>query len=123
MITIEKNRNAIHIVIKMLHHIIICEKKGSIDNMKDKRVNKIQNHFTVSIVGKKVKILNYKVKNSELILKTKIRGQSIPEDKDKVITICISENNQDIEYQCKWLRSWHTSKLDKHIFEIFNKCN
>lgn len=65
--------------------------------MKDKRIEKIKNHFDILMNGKKYKVLSCEIQkeNHRLSIKTKVFGQDFPRE-ERVVLIIPSENTTEV---------------------------
>ena len=90
--------------------------------MKDKRIQKFKDHFTILCNGKRVKILNYKLEaelDNKLILVviTKIPNRLLSE---KTIYFDIDDEKQPIHCFCKWFCEYIQPGLRKYYYYIQN---
>ena len=75
---------------------IVSMKEG--ERMKDKRINKVKQHFDMFFNNQKFKIISYKIDEADSILfiKTKIFGQDFPHNGRFTITIPSQNTMQDL---------------------------
>ena len=67
--------------------------------MKDKRINKVKQHFDIFFNGQKFKVLSCKINDADstLSIKTKIFGQDFPHNGHFTITIPSQNTVQDLD--------------------------
>ena len=75
---------------------IVSMKEG--ERMKDKRINKVKQHFDMFFNNQKFKIISYKIDEADSILfiKTKIFGQDFPHNGRFTIVIPSQNTMQDL---------------------------
>ena len=88
-------------------------------NMKDNRIEKIKQHYTIILNGKNYKILKHKIdsEKSLLIIRTKIFGQSFPQGNH--ISVSFPED-PDKTFVISWegKNSWKDEKVEHWEYRI-----
>lgn len=89
--------------------------------MKDKRQQKLARHFDILCNGKKVKILNFKLKETDgklvLELITKLSNILLSQ---KNIYFEIYNKNQSIQLYCTWISEFHQTNLKRYYYKVCN---
>ena len=79
--------------------------------MKDNRLEKIKQHYTISLNGRNYKVLKHKIdrEKSLLTIRTKIFGQDFPHGDN--ISVSTAENNAQITIVA-WKGMWKDEKVE-----------
>ena len=86
--------------------------------MKDKRINKLNQHYCVWINNKKFIVLNHSFLHApclRLRFATKIKGQNFPEG---VVPIILTHDSTSVVYIGKWLTQYGGSGIEYCVYEI-----
>ena len=90
--------------------------------MKDKRLNKIKQHYVIFINGEKFKIMNYIISDNphkQIRLITKVKGQHFPWNEEVKIEIVTDDRN--ITVYGVSAGAWHSPTAEEHIYRIIEK--
>jgi predicted GH43/DUF377 family glycosyl hydrolase len=88
-----------------------------INYMKDNRIEKIKQHYTITFNGKNYKVLKHKidVEKSLLTIKTKIFGQDFPHGDN--ISVSTAKDNDQI-FVVAWKGMWKDEKVENWEYKI-----
>lgn len=88
--------------------------------MKDKRKLKHEQHYDILCNGKKAKILNYIIKETEdggrtLELVTKIPNEILSAPQ---VLLQIPDGEGEVQFPCLWTGQFHRSSLRRYLYRI-----
>ena len=85
--------------------------------MKDNRIEKIKQHYTIILNGKNYKVLKHKIdiKKSLLTIKTKVFGQDFPYG-DNISVSTAKDNDQT--FIVVWKGMWKDEKVEHWEYKI-----
>ena len=85
-------------------------------HMKDNRIEKIKQHYTIILNGKNYKVLKHKIDTEKALLtiKTKVFGQGFPHGDN--ISASFSEDHQT--FVISWKGMWKDEKAEHWEYKI-----
>ena len=85
--------------------------------MKDNRIEKIKQHYTITFNGKNYKILKHKIdsEKSLLTIKTKVFGQNFPHGENISVSTAEDSNSTLI---VAWKGMWKDEKVETWEYKI-----
>ena len=85
--------------------------------MKDNRIEKIKQHYTIILNGQNYKVLKHKIDTDKslLTIKTKIFGQGLPHGDN--ISVATAEDS-DSTFIVAWKGGWKDEKVERWEYKI-----